>query len=84
MHADLILKYNPELIMISAGFDAHELDPLGHMNVTGAGFGDLTRTCQQLAEETCSGRLVSMLEGGYSLDGLVASTVEHLNVLGSG
>ncbi|MBM3214612.1 histone deacetylase [Candidatus Poribacteria bacterium] len=71
-------EFQPELILISAGFDAHEADPLGGMRVTTHGFGALTSIVRELADELCGGRIVSSLEGGYSLDGLSSSVVEHL------
>ena len=82
--AEALLNFRPELIFISAGFDAHENDPLGHMNITTGGFGDLSRCVRKLAAEVCSGRIVSFLEGGYHLGGLADSVAVHLEVLASG
>jgi len=79
--ADIVLSYKPELIIISAGFDAHERDPLGHMQVTSEGFGELTEICTKLADEICSGRVISLLEGGYDLTGLSGSVAQHIDVL---
>lgn len=76
-----LARFRPEFIMISAGFDAHEADPLGGVMLTTAGFGELTRTVKALANEHCGGRLVSVLEGGYDLEALAASTEAHLRVL---
>jgi len=67
--------------LISAGFDAHEHDTLGSMKVTTEGFGTLSGIVKQIAEQCCKGRLVSVLEGGYGLDGLAASVEAHLRVL---
>ncbi len=75
------LDFHPDFVLISAGFDAHEDDPLGGMKVTAAGFGQLTRIVRELAEEYCRGRLLSVLEGGYSLEGLAESVEAHLRVL---
>jgi acetoin utilization deacetylase AcuC-like enzyme len=74
-------SFGPDFVLISAGFDAHEDDPLGGMKVTAAGFGQLTRIVKELAQECCQGRLVSVLEGGYNLKGLAESVETHLKVL---
>jgi acetoin utilization deacetylase AcuC-like enzyme len=75
------LSFEPQFILVSAGFDAHEKDPLGGMRVTAAGFAGLTQIVKALADECCQGRIVSMLEGGYDLDGLADSVEAHLRVL---
>jgi len=62
--------FKPDLLMISAGFDAHELDPLGQLRMTTAGFGRLTTRLLQIADELCAGRVVLVTEGGYDLDAL--------------
>jgi acetoin utilization deacetylase AcuC-like enzyme len=54
--------------MISAGFDAHELDPLGQLRMTTEGFGRLTTMLLRLADEVCEGRVVLVTEGGYDLN----------------
>lgn len=82
--AEALLNFRPQLIFISAGFDAHESDPLGHMNVTTGGFAGLSRCVRELATEVCGGRIVSFLEGGYHLVGLAESVAVHLEVLDSG
>ncbi|MBW6486387.1 MAG: histone deacetylase [Syntrophobacterales bacterium] len=64
-------KFRPELILVSAGFDPYEGDPLGEMRVTPAGFACLARLLLDLAEEVCGGRIVAALEGGYNVQGLV-------------
>ncbi|MCH7497326.1 MAG: histone deacetylase [Candidatus Marinimicrobia bacterium] len=79
--ADALAAFAPELLLISAGFDAHEDDPLGHMNITTDGFARMTGVVAQLAGELCFGRIVSFLEGGYNLDGLAGSVAGHLAVL---
>jgi len=73
--------FGPEFILISAGFDAHRDDPLAGMNVTEAGFGELTRLVRRLADEACRGRIVSCLEGGYNLPALARSVEAHLLAL---
>ncbi len=72
------LDFVPDMILISAGFDALAHDPLGGMNVTAAGFARMTRIVRQIAAQTCGGRLVSLLEGGYRLDGLGAAAAGHV------
>jgi len=62
--------FAPDLVLVSAGFDAHERDPLGSMRVTDAGFGAMARLVAGIADECCDGRLVGCLEGGYDLAGL--------------
>lgn len=62
----LTLKYQPELILVSAGFDAHESDPLGFMNLTTEGYGKLAMAVNGLAEQICGGKVIFILEGGYN------------------
>jgi acetoin utilization deacetylase AcuC-like enzyme len=73
--------YAPDLIIISAGFDAHHLDPLGHVELTEADFGWATRRLMALADRHAGGRVVSVLEGGYSLKGLGLSVAAHVDAL---
>jgi len=68
--APIAREYKPEIIMVSAGFDAYCQDPLGGMEVTEKGYARLDSIFMQLAEELCHGRLVYTLEGGYSVDGI--------------
>ena len=63
-------EFNPEIILVSAGFDIYMGDPLGGMRVTPTGFAGLTRSIMQMANESCGGKLVITLEGGYDLQGL--------------
>jgi acetoin utilization deacetylase AcuC-like enzyme len=76
--------FSPDLILVSAGFDAHADDPLGQMEVSTAGFGKMTERVRILADEMCGGKLVSILEGGYDLEALGDSVVQHLRVLSGG
>jgi acetoin utilization deacetylase AcuC-like enzyme len=62
--------FKPDLLMISAGFDAHELDPLGQLRMTTEGFGRLTKMLLDVADELCEGRVVLATEGGYDLNAL--------------
>jgi acetoin utilization deacetylase AcuC-like enzyme len=74
-------SFKPELILISAGFDAHRDDPLAGLNWRTEDFTWLTERLCDLAAELCAGRVVSCLEGGYDLDALAASVAAHVNVL---
>jgi len=66
----IALDFKPELVLVSAGFDIYMDDPLGGMNVTPEGFAGLTRSIMGIADRCCEGRVVVVLEGGYSLKGL--------------
>jgi len=74
-------EYEPELILISAGFDAHKDDPLANLNWTTEDFGWITQELCKVARETCDGKVVSSLEGGYNLDALAASVAAHVTGL---
>jgi acetoin utilization deacetylase AcuC-like enzyme len=76
-----MLAAQPELIIISAGFDAHRADPLATLNVNTADFATLTDDIIRLAEETSEGRILSLLEGGYDLTALADSCAVHLDRL---
>ena len=71
----ITLAYKPQIILISAGFDTYSRDPLGGMSMTERGYARLTNITMDIARETCSGKIVIALEGGYDLAGL-ASSVE--------
>ncbi len=73
--------FQPDFILVSAGFDAHRDDPLAHMRITDDGFGRMTELVKGLAVQLCGGRLVSVLEGGYDLDALGRSANAHVSVL---
>jgi acetoin utilization deacetylase AcuC-like enzyme len=66
----IALEYEPELVLVSAGFDPYIKDPLGGMQVTGQGFGALAALVRDIAEKTCGGKVLITLEGGYNPDGL--------------
>jgi acetoin utilization deacetylase AcuC-like enzyme len=74
-------RYNPQLILVSAGFDAHWDDPLGDMYLSTAGFLRLTQIIIDLANLLCDGRLVMVQEGGYSLDAMGACVATCVNAL---
>ncbi|RMF68158.1 MAG: histone deacetylase [Calditrichaeota bacterium] len=78
-----VMDFAPDFVLISAGFDAHRDDPLANMMVTERGFAEMTELTKQVAEECCEGRLVSVLEGGYNLEALATSAVEHVGVMAS-
>lgn len=75
------MKFHPDCVFISTGFDAHRDDPLSHTLVTEDGFTTLTQMVVDLARACCGRRLVSMLEGGYNLDALALCVERHLTVL---
>jgi acetoin utilization deacetylase AcuC-like enzyme len=74
-------RFGPELIIISAGFDAHYRDPLASLNLKAEDFGWVTRKLMDVADRHAGGRLVSVLEGGYDLQGLKESVAAHVNAL---
>jgi acetoin utilization deacetylase AcuC-like enzyme len=73
--------FAPELLVISAGFDAHHLDPLGGLALTDDDFHWITRQLMTVADECARGRVVSTLEGGYSLQGLASGCAAHVRAL---
>jgi acetoin utilization deacetylase AcuC-like enzyme len=76
-----LAEWQPELILISAGFDAHAGDPLANLMWTEEDFAWITRGLCDIADEVCGGRVVSTLEGGYDLPALAASVAVHLTEL---
>ena len=68
----VLRQFHPDLLIVSAGFDAHERDPLAGMRVTTAGYGAMTMALRAVAEECCQGRLVVLTEGGYDLEAIGA------------
>ena len=74
-------KFKPDFVLISAGFDSRAGDPLGRFLLTDEDFQDLTRLMMDIADKHCEGRLVSVLEGGYSLAGLGAGVAAHVSTL---
>lgn len=75
------LEFRPDLIFLSAGYDAHWKDPLGGMRVSTNGFADVVREVSDWADSCCDGRVVAALEGGYHIDALATSVVATLDVL---
>ncbi|MEO6688254.1 MAG: histone deacetylase family protein [Dokdonella sp.] len=84
-YEDIVLPaldaFAPQLVMISAGFDAHRLDPLANLNLDADDYGWVTRRLVELANRHARGRIVSSLEGGYSLTALRESTAAHIDAL---
>jgi len=76
--------FQPELIVISAGFDAHQRDPLANLNLVEADFAWATQKVMEAAQANANGRVVSMLEGGYDLEGLSNSAAAHVSALMQG
>jgi acetoin utilization deacetylase AcuC-like enzyme len=73
--------FAPELIVISAGFDAHMRDPLANLNLVEADFAWATQKIMEVADRCAEGRIVSLLEGGYDLEALANSSAAHVNAL---
>lgn len=74
-------SFSPDLVIISAGFDAHQRDPLANLNLTEVDFGWATKEIMAVADKSAGGRVVSMLEGGYDLEGLGRSVGAHVMAL---
>lgn len=76
-----VQAFNPDLILVSAGFDAHEMDPLGQLNLQDEDFSWITEAICSIAETSCQGRVISVLEGGYNLAALATSARAHVEAL---
>jgi acetoin utilization deacetylase AcuC-like enzyme len=76
-----LAAFQPEMILMSAGFDAHHADPLANLQLTEDDFAWVTRRLCEIADRHCAGRIVSSLEGGYDLAALAESTAAHVAVL---
>jgi acetoin utilization deacetylase AcuC-like enzyme len=74
-------EFKPDLIVLSAGFDAHMRDPLATLNFAEEDFAWITQRLMEIADRTASGRVVSVLEGGYDLEGLAKSAAAHVTAL---
>ncbi|MCU1289409.1 MAG: Deacetylase [Acidobacteria bacterium] len=75
---DINRDFKPDLIIVSAGFDAHLSDPLGQLRLEDSDFVSMTKTMKKWADEVCGGRLISCLEGGYNIDTLGESVRSHV------
>jgi acetoin utilization deacetylase AcuC-like enzyme len=76
--------FKPDLLVISAGFDAHTRDPLANLNLVEADYAWVTKKLMEIADADAKGRIVSMMEGGYDLQGLARSTAAHVEALMGG
>ncbi|GAB6059873.1 histone deacetylase family protein [Desulfonatronum parangueonense] len=74
-------EFKPELVLISAGFDALSVDPLGAFRLHPEDFDELTKLTMEIADESAKGRIVSLLEGGYDLEGLTSAALVHVHAL---
>ena len=74
-------SYGPQLLLVSAGFDAHRADPLAGLSFTGKAYAQAARSLSDAAEAHSEGRLVSMLEGGYSPEGNLDAITHYINEL---
>lgn len=79
--APLADRFQPELLLVSAGFDAHWRDPLAQMRLANVDFVMITRLLKEIAEDYCDGRLLLVQEGGYDIDALAQSATSCFNVL---
>jgi len=76
-----LINFSPDFIFISAGFDAHHRDPLANLNWTNSDYAWLTGKLMDIADKKCSNRIVSLLEGGYDLQGLAGGVSHHVAML---
>jgi acetoin utilization deacetylase AcuC-like enzyme len=74
-------EFKPDFLVISAGFDAHTRDPLANLNLVEADYTWVTQKLMEIADQNCEGRIVSLLEGGYDLQGLSRSVAAHVTAL---
>lgn len=79
-----LINFSPDVILISAGFDADQRDPLAQLNWVASDFAWLTGKLMDIADKYCDNRVVSLLEGGYDLDGLAEGVTAHVGVLNNG
>jgi acetoin utilization deacetylase AcuC-like enzyme len=78
----VVREFEPDLVMVSAGFDAHDSDPLGGMRLSTLAFGAMTGALRAVAEDCCLGRIVAIAEGGYDLVALAESLESTIEALG--
>ncbi len=79
--SDAAARSKPQLVLLSAGFDAHKADPVGSLGLESEDYAPLTKLMQDVANQHCQGRLISLLEGGYNLNALAESVAVHLETL---
>jgi acetoin utilization deacetylase AcuC-like enzyme len=73
--------FRPQLLVVSAGFDAHREDDMSHLGWVDADYGWITRQLAEVADACCDGRMVSVLEGGYCLPALARSVEQHVRAM---
>ena len=78
------LAFRPDFVVVSAGFDAHMRDPLANLNLLEPDFAWATKKLREIADASAKGRIVSVLEGGYDLQGLSGSVAAHVSTLMEG
>ena len=76
-----VARFQPDLVLVSAGFDAHMRDPLGQLQLTDDDYGWITAGIRDVAETACNGKVVSLLEGGYDLEALATASTAHVKAL---
>jgi acetoin utilization deacetylase AcuC-like enzyme len=76
-----VADFRPDLVLVSAGFDAHERDPLGQLRLQDDDYFWITAELREIAERWCDGRIVSLLEGGYDLEALATAAAAHVGAL---
>jgi acetoin utilization deacetylase AcuC-like enzyme len=82
--APIALGFKPQILLVSAGFDTHQDDPIGGMRVTERGYARITDIILDIARQTCEGRVVTVLEGGYDLAALRRSVKSVLQTMRTG
>lgn len=82
--AEINARFDPNFIIISAGFDSRISDPLGQLMLEDEDFAAMTRTVKELARKACAGRLISCLEGGYNIGALGQAVRAHVQALSEG
>ena len=78
---DNVNNFKPEILLLSAGFDAHKKDPLAHIDLESKDYHTLTKRILAIANKVCDGKVVSILEGGYNLEALKESANYHVKSL---
>ena len=76
-----VKRFQPDLVLVSAGFDAHVRDPLGQLQLTDEDYGWITAGIRDAAETACGGKVVTLLEGGYDLEALATASSAHVKAL---
>jgi len=77
----IVRQFKPDIILVSAGFDAHFTDPIAELKLTTQGFGEIIKKAKTAAEELCNGRIIILLEGGYNLSAVSRGILQEISVL---